>query len=121
MNRLEQLPEITSDLLSGLKADDVLKHRILTAAVAADHTPRRALLRPLSALLCLSALVIALCIVIPRLSSPQTLTQGPGLHEIAAGSRLSASPVNLSDIISQNLHDDLFSTATPTITEEPAE
>ena len=32
MNRLERLPEITDHILSGLVADDQLKHRILLSS-----------------------------------------------------------------------------------------
>ena len=39
MSKLEQLPQITEQLLDGLRADDMLKHRIYQKAARNDERP----------------------------------------------------------------------------------
>ena len=97
MNSLDQLPEISSEILSGLKADETLKHRILLSAAESGRStrvPRRTLV-PLCAL---SALVIALCVLIPQLSGPGS-SSGTSIQVIAAGSRRTSSPIHLHSMI----------------------
>lgn len=99
MSKIEQLPEITSRVLSGLKADETLKYRII--ASAAEGTVRRSFSRvSIGALCCLSAAMIALCILIsPHSSSDHSAV--PGLHETAAGTHRSSSPVHLQQLLSR--------------------
>ena len=60
-NRLCRLPEISDHVLSGLKADEALKHKILLS-VASDCKKRKTSLRTVIALCCLSAVLVLLCV-----------------------------------------------------------
>lgn len=92
MNRLEQLPEVTEHVFSGLKADDSLKHRIIFSA--ASHEPAgRFSLRTVVALCSLSVLLVLLCVFVV-----QSKTDGD-FQIISAGSRHSSPPVKLENII----------------------
>ena len=65
MNRLERLPEITDHILSGLVANDQLKHRILLSS-ATQNSGKKVSLRTVIALCSLSAVLILLCIFAPE-------------------------------------------------------
>ena len=108
MSRLDQLPEITDHVLSGLRADDALKHRIYQEA-AQDGTPReKASRRPLIALCTLSAAMIAVFVLLGRigpLSRKQEPEEGAPMsaaqqmETITAGERRNVSPIGLGSIL----------------------
>ena len=91
-NRLRRLPEISDHVLSGLKADEALKHKILLS-VASDCKKRKTSLRTVIALCCLSAVLVLLCVF--------TLDSKPkeDIQVISAGSRHSSPPVRLEEMI----------------------
>ena len=92
MNRLENLPDITDHVLSGLKADDTLKHRILLSATS-PSSPKKYSFRTVAALCCVSALLILLCVFAIRSDT------GGDIQVISAGSRHSAPPVKLECVL----------------------
>ena len=95
MDRLNRLPEITDQVLGGLKADENLKHRILLSAASASPAKKKAPLRTVVALCSLSVLLILLCVF--------ALNAKPAgdIHVIPAGSRHSAPPIHLETVIEQ--------------------
>ena len=98
MNRLEQLPEVTNHVLSGLKADDSLKHRILLSAAESSRVnPFR--FRTVIALCSLSVLLILLCVFVAR--APVNYGSTADIQVIPAGSRRIVSPVNMQQMIDQ--------------------
>ena len=92
MNRIERLPEITDHVLSGLVADDQLKHRILLSS-AAKIPDRKVSLRTVIALCSLSAVLILLCVFVIRSGN------SGDLQVISAGSRHSSPPVKLESVL----------------------
>jgi hypothetical protein len=92
MNRLERLPEITDHILSGLVADDQLKHRILLSS-ATQNSGKKVSLRTVIALCSLSAVLILLCIFGIRSGNSGEL------QVISAGSRHSSPPVKLESVL----------------------
>lgn len=69
MSRLDQLPEITDHVLSGLRADDSLKYRIYQkAAGASENRERKSYRLPLAALCAISAVMIAVFVFLGRVS-----------------------------------------------------
>lgn len=131
MNRLEQLPEITDSVLSGLRADDALKHRILQKAVDTPAPAEtRSSRRPLVALLSLSAAMIAVFVLLGTVSpvsrdsslsvaASQPESFSDQIHTISAGERRSGSPIGLGLIIDEAFPEE---EPTPEPTEElPAE
>ena len=130
MNKLEQLPEITDSVLSGLRADDVLKHRILQKAVETPSTARRlSSRRPLVALLSLSVAMIAVFVALgtlhplsvdSQISDVSASTQdtfSDQMHTITAGMRRASSPIGLGVIIDETLSEE----DDPEPTTEPAQ
>jgi pyruvate-formate lyase-activating enzyme len=100
MNKLDQLPSLTSQILSGLKADESLKHRILLSA-ANTETKKSSYKLSFSALVCLCCAVIVFCLVIPQIQSSPDEMKKTEIQVITAGSRRSSSPVHLNSIISE--------------------
>ena len=102
MDQLEKLPEITDYVLSGLKADDALKHRILlSAADSSRSSPYR--FRTVIALCSLSLLLILLCVFINQM--PLNGKPESDIQVIPAGSHRIVSPVNMQqviDLVSEN-------------------
>ncbi len=92
MNRIDHLPEISEHVLSGLKASEDLKHRILLSAVS-PSSPRKYPLRTVVALCSLSVLLILLCVFALNSGKPSDL------QVIPAGSRHSTPPVSLVNVI----------------------
>ena len=75
MNRLQRLPEITDHVLSGLKADDRAKHRILLAA-SGSQAPggmhqKTVRFRTVVTLCSLSVLLVLMCVLISYQSRAQ--------------------------------------------------
>ena len=100
MNRLQRLPEITDHVLSGLKADDRAKHKILLAA-SDSRAPggirqKTVRFRTVVTLCSLSVLLVLMCVLISYQSSSQ---QPADLQVIPAGSHRNAAPVNLQPVI----------------------
>ena len=95
MDKLNRLPEVSEDLLSGLKADDALKQKILLSAAnpAPARNPRY---RTAIALCCLSFLLILLCVFVSRLPAAGNTSD---LQVISAGSHRESSPVNLDTVL----------------------
>ena len=86
MSRLDHLPEISEQMLSGLRADDALKHRIYRKAAGITDTPEKKSSRiPLAALCAISAAMIAVfALLIPF--SRQNGNSLPGEQQAASGS-----------------------------------
>ena len=95
MDRLKQLPEITDHILSGLQADDRLKHSILLAASSAPQKGKT-YFRTVVSMCSLCVLLILLCVFATTFTVKST---NPDLQNIPAGSRKSSSPVNLQTVI----------------------
>lgn len=96
MSQLEKLSDVSEHVLSGLKADSQLKHRILlSAAKASEKTGIRK--GAVIALCSLSLVVILLCAWIT--SASIIPSQSPELQVIPAGGRRNSSPVSLQQII----------------------
>ena len=99
MSRLDQLPEITDHVLSGLRADDSLKYRIYQkAAEQSGERARKSSRLPLAALCAISAVMIALFVILnPMISrnadGSRDVTAGQ-MHTILAGGELDESPVS---------------------------
>jgi hypothetical protein len=93
-DRLRCLPEITDHVLSGLKADESLKHQILLSA-ASGREKRKTSYRTVIALCCLSAVLVLLCVF--------ALGSKPAgdIQVIPAGSRRSSPPVRLEEMIDE--------------------
>ena len=97
MNRLERLPEITEQALGSLRADGMLKQRILEGSV---------LLRPvrssrlIPAVCCLAVILIGTVIGIGTWRSQQ-----PSLpeHTFSAATHTASSPVLLQNFLMGNL------------------
>lgn len=93
MNRLNQLPEISEQILSGLKADNSLKHRIL---LAASESPKQKIrFQTVVALCSLSILLILLCVFAGSFSSGSR----DSIQVISAGSHRLSAPVDLQDVV----------------------
>ena len=95
MDPLNRIPEITDHVLSGLKADQHLKQRILETAAS---SPRKVSFRPrtIIALCSLSVLLVLLCAFASGLIGKPS---SGNIQVIPAGSRRNSSPVNLQTII----------------------
>ena len=88
MNKLENLPEITDRALDGLRADDVLKTRILNAALQEDK-PSGKQLRFIPVLLSSVALMI-LCVFLLNGKKPFLPEEEQHLiHSFSAGNSVS--------------------------------
>ena len=92
MNRPENLPEISEHVLSGLKADSGLKHRILLSAASAPSA-RRYSFRTVVVLCSLSVVLILLCVFALQTKKAEDL------QVIPAGSRHSTPPVRLETVL----------------------
>ena len=99
MSRLDQLPEISEQMLSGLRADDALKHRIYRKAAGIADTPEKTSRIPLAALCAISAVMIAVfALLIPFSrqngnSLPGDQLSSSGSYESADFSSMSAGTV----------------------------
>ena len=98
MDRLDQLPEITEHVLSGLRADASLKQKILVSAVNAPAPSGKYRPGTFVALCSLSVVLVILCLLIHSLPVQKTVAD---LQIIPAGSRKIVSPVNLQNVIDQ--------------------
>ncbi len=68
MSRIDRLPEITDHVLSGLRADESLKYRIYQkAADTASGKERKSFRLPLAALCSISAVMIAVFVLLGQL------------------------------------------------------
>lgn len=92
MNRLEKMPEISDHVLSGLKADSDLKHRILLSAASAPAV-RKYSFRTVAVLCSLSVILILLCVFALQTKKAEDLLVIP------AGSRHSTPPVRLETLL----------------------
>ena len=98
MKNIENLPEVTEQVLGGLQADMSLKHRILESAVSSGQ-PKAGLLRHPAAVLCLlSAAMIAAFALLGTLR-PQGPDTAADIVTVSAGSYRDVSPVRLQDIL----------------------
>ena len=96
MDRLNRLPELTDQILAGLKADESQKHRILVSAAESSGTGKISKYRTVIALCSLSVLLILFCVFVSGWTGGQKKTD---LQNIPAGSRRNESPVNLQTVI----------------------
>lgn len=98
MDQLNRLPEVTDELLSGLKADESLKHRIL---VSAAETPvkKRFSARTVIALCSLSLLLVLLCVLVSKI--PSWTGSSPEIQNIPAGGTKVVSEGNMQEAIDQ--------------------
>ena len=98
---LEQLPEVTDHVLSGLQADESLKHRIYQKAAGVTDVPERKISRiPLIALCAISAVMIGVFVLLgnvaPLSSSSPDARDSVQIQTISAGVTLTESPVSES-------------------------
>ena len=108
MERLDQLSEITDHVLSGLQADESLKHRILLSAAGSARKTSQFRMKTIVALCSLSVLVIILCIFVTHI--PFENSAPAEIRVIPAGSHRVVSPVNLQQAIDQASELDIFVT-----------
>ena len=108
MTKLDQLPEITDHVLSGLRADDSLKYKIYQKAAGGslneETKPSR---RPLVALCAISAVMIAVFALVIPLTWQKSASFGQSdntqnydtmeISSIPAGTVLPDSPVSTTD------------------------
>lgn len=105
MNRIDQLPEITEHVLSGLQADDSLKHKIhlKAAGISAGTEEKKTSRLPVAALCAISAALIAVFVLLFPLSRNGVTGNQPtvsggyesiGINSIPAGTVLPESPVS---------------------------
>ncbi len=104
MNRLNELPDITNHVLSGLKADDRLKTKIrLKAAdlslndVSFSGTEKHFRLLPV---LCAIALLMLLSLSLLQKAVPHNGSL-PEIQTFAAGEHKSSSPLSIQRILSE--------------------
>lgn len=108
MSRLDQLPEITDQVLSGLRADDSLKYRIYQKASGlSENEGRKPSRLPLAALCAISAVMIAAFILLVPFSRQSSLPGGRqvssdhyesvDINHIPAGTVLPESPLKDHD------------------------
>lgn len=84
MNSIDNLREITDQVLCGLTADASLKHRILSSGSDCISEKRRFLFRPVPVLALAAVLLVVSLIALNGLRPIEI--PGPGqLHHIAAG------------------------------------
>ena len=103
MSRIEQLPEVTEQVLSGLQAGDELKNRIYRKALEPDSRPSRRSVRvPMIALCSLSVVMIALVAVLGQVH-PLNDSNAADIRTITAGEHRVASPVVLQTIIDETV------------------
>ena len=103
MSRIEQLPEVTEQVLSGLQAGDELKSRIYKKALEPESRPSRGFARaPMIALCSLSVVMIALVAVLGQVHSLND-SDPADFRTIAAGEHRVASPVALQTVIDETV------------------
>ena len=103
MSRIEQLPEVTEQVLSGLQAGDELKSRIYRKALEPDsRQSRRSVRAPMIALCSLSVVMIALVAVLGQVHSLND-SNPADIRTIAAGEHRVASPVVLQTVINETV------------------
>ena len=103
MSRIEQLPEVTEQVLSGLQAGDELKNRIYRKALEPDSVPARRSVRvPMIALCSLSVVMIALVAVLGQVRSLND-SDPADIRTITAGAHRIESPVTLQTIIDETV------------------
>lgn len=103
MSKLDQLPQISAHVLNGLRADENLKSRIYQKAAQTDAAssrtaPRR---RTLIALCSLSAVMIAVFVLLGALSPDRRMSDSPAavqMQTVSAGEHLDESPVQSQDV-----------------------
>ena len=120
MSRIEQLPEVTEQVLSGLQAGDELKNRIYRKALEPDSVPARRSVRvPMIALCSLSVVMIALVAVLGQVRSLND-SDTADIRTITAGARRIESPVILQTIIDETVSQYTTGIPVPDETEEAA-
>ncbi len=118
MSRIEQLPEVTEQVLSGLQAGDELKNRIYRKALESDSvSSRRSVRVPMIALCSLSVVMIALVAVLGQVRSLND-SDAADIRTITAGAHRIESPVILQTIIDETVSQ---YTTGPLISDETAE
>lgn len=87
MSDLESLKKVSDTVLSELKADDVLKQKILNKAVSTSVGRKRStgLLRAIPALCCSLAIVISAAVLVPGILSSKETANEPIIQTFAAG------------------------------------
>ena len=119
MSKLEQLPQITEQLLDGLRADDVLKHRIYQKAAQNDDNRSFRLSRrgAIIALSGLSAVMVAVFVLLGHLpssgnpeaghSSDSSITANAvetvEIETVTAGEHRTDSPILLQEVIDETI------------------
>ena len=99
MSRLDKLPEITDHVLSGLRADDSMKYRVFQKAAGTSDTKKKQSSHlPLAALGAISAVMIAVFVLLAPLASQNKLDVSENyatveINQIPAGTVLPESPV----------------------------
>ena len=98
VKKLEQLSEITDHVLSGLQADESLKHRIYQKAADISEMPEKKISRmPLIALCAISAVMIGVFVLLGRVTpmsgNPNDEQQSVRIQTISAGVTLTESPI----------------------------
>jgi len=95
MDGLKKLPEVTDHVLSGLRADDQLKHNILMKAATSPRKGRQQI-RMVVSMCSICVLLIFICLFAATFAGKNT---NPDLQSIPAGSHRNSSPVNLQTVI----------------------
>lgn len=109
MSQLTNLPEITDHVLSGLRADDQMKQKILLSAT--QKTARNTISRRTFIAMCsLSLLLILLCIMVTLIPIEKKTSD---IQNIPAGSYKKTAPVPIQNVINEAFESDAFSDEKP--------
>ena len=121
MSRIEQLPEVTEQVLSGLQAGDELKNRIYRKALETDSGSSRSSARlPMIALCSLSVVMIALVAVLGQVHSLND-SDAADIRTITAGEYREESPVAPQAVSDETVSQYTAGSELPEETEDPAE
>ncbi len=100
MDRLDKLPEVSDQVLSGLRADDRLKYKILQKATEPEAEKHPLGFRkPVIALSALTAVMVAVFALMAPISPSSAPSER--IHTISAGNIVPESPVNMREIITR--------------------
>lgn len=109
MNRLDNLPEITDQVLSGLRADDSLKYKIYQKAAGESSEKKASFRLPLAALCAISAVMIAAFVLLTSLtrqgSSDTQNYESANISSMPAGAVLTSSPMKDAGELSEKQED----------------